>query len=263
MKSLKNYIAESTGVYPYVIKMPMAPSDAQVNTVESLLRAYQLVDISKPIKIVDDKFDFFDIPLKDVHCIHITLGTPISSYVLMQQLRNALVIPEKNIVVRTITEPVEINAQEQMFKNEEDAKAKSKGFTFASNLSTDRLYDPVEGPAVTNVFGDDYNKNLLLHLAHMKSERKSDEVDAPSSLFTWLDKHKAVELEPKQDVSDFNAHLDTPKPVTGTGDKSGPIDINVLGKEGNFNDAASNNYRIYVDKAGKRSSVKTSKVGKK
>lgn len=263
MKSLKSYIAESTGVHVYVIKTSMALSDAQVNTVESLLHAYQLVDISKPTRIEDDQFDFFDMPTKDVHGIRITLSTPVSSYVLLQQIRNALAIPEKQIVVRAVTEPVEVEAEEQRFNRTSDAAAKDKGFTFASRLGTDRLHDPAEEPSVTDVFGDEYNKNLLMHLANIKAERKSDEVDAPSPLFSWLDKHNAAELEPKQDTSDFNAHIDTPKPVTGKGKKDGPVRADALGKEGNFDDGARNNYRIYSDKKGKRTSMQAPRADKR
>ena len=262
MKSLKNYIAESTKVHIYHIKLAMEPSSVQVNAVESLLRAYQLVDFSNPSRIEDDKFDFFDIHNKDVYCIRIVTSTPISSYVLQQQLRDALDIPENYIVVRAINEPVEIEAEEQRFKQVAADEAKQKGFTFASMLDTNREYQKDENPSVVNVFGDEYNKNLLANLANIKADRKSMEFEPHMSLFSWIDMKKVEPQEPVQDTSDFNAHLNTTKPITSKNKKDTAIDDQFLGTEGNFDDGAVTNIVRYNDKGTKRI-TKTPRANKK
>jgi len=255
MKSLKNYIAESTKVHVYHIKLAIEPSSAQVNAVESLLRAYQLVDFGKSTRIQDDKFDFFDITSKDVHCIRIVTGTPLSSYMIQQQLRDVLNIPEKYIVVRAVNEPIELEAEEQRFKQLAADEAKEKGFTFASMLDTDRIHQPDENPTLTNVFGNEYNKNLLANLANIKADRKSMEVEPHMSLFSWIDMKKVKPHEPIQDASDFNAHIDTPKPTSGKNNTAAAIDNQFLGTEGNFDDGAAKNIVRYNDKGTRRTTI--------
>lgn len=262
MKSLKNYIAESTKSHIYYIKVAMPLDNGQVNTLESLLRAYQLVDISKQTQIKDDQYDFFDIHNKDVHCIRIVTNMPLSSYIFMEQLRDALNIPEKYIVVRSTNEPVELEAEDARFKQQSADEAKAKGFTFASRLDTDRLYMDSEQPEDTDVFGDDYNKNLLGHLANIKAERKTMEFEPSSSLFSWIEMNKVKPREPVQDMQDFNANYDTPKPVTGKGVAKNPIRDASLSTEGNFDDGAVKNLQFYRDKQGNRVVMTASRANK-
>jgi len=255
MISFKKYIAESTGEYGYVLKLAMEPSEAQVNTVESLLRNYQLVDISKPTKVEDERFDFFDVPTRDVWTVKFVTAMPVSSYIIMQHLRDALDVSEKYIIVRTATEPVELEAEDERFKNDAAGEANEKGFTMASRLSTDRHYEDAEQTPVTGVYGDAYNKELLAHLAGIKASRKSDEIEPAAPLFSWLDMKKVTPAEPIQDASDFNAHLDTPKPVSGKGSDKAPIDTTALGAHGNFDDGATRNFKLYLDKTNQRRAI--------
>ncbi len=264
MKSLKNYIAESTKPHIYYIKVAMPLNDAQVGIIKSLLNIYQLSDFGALTKIEDDQFDFFDIYNKEVHSIRIVTNMPLSSYVVQQQLRDALNISEKFIVVRGTNEPIELEAEDQRFKQKEAEEAKAKGFTFANRLNTDRLYDDAEQPEVTSVFGNDYNKNLLNHLANIKAERKSMEIEPSCGLFSWIEMNKVKPLEPIQDAADFNAGYDTPKPVTGKGNVSGPIkdENKVLGPDGNFDDGSVKNIQFYADKQGKRKVVQAPRANK-
>lgn len=256
MKSLKNYIAESTKMYIYYIKVPMKLSDSQMNDIESVLKSYQLVDFGKQIQIPDDKFDFFDIPDKDVHSIRFVTNMALSSYIIMQSIRHILNIQEKLIVIRGVNEPVELEAELQKFKQDVATEVKDSGFTFASRLDTDRTYDPAEQPDITDVFGNDYNKNLLSYLASIKDDRKSTEFEPHSALFSWVDMKKVKPGEPIQDIADFNAHLDTPKPTTGKSKKMA-IDSRVVGANGNFDDGAANKIAFYKNKQGKKTSIVT------
>ena len=251
MKSLKTYIAESTKVHIYNIKLAMEPSSEQVNTVESLLRTYQLLDFGKPTRIEDDKFDFFDVHTKDVHLIRIATNIPLSSYVIQQQLRDALDISEKYIVVRAVNEPIELEAETLRLKQLAADEAKQNGFTFASKLDTNRLYPEDEDTPVNNIFGDEYNKNLLANLANIQAERKSLDVEPHMALFSWIDMKKVAPHEPLQDTSDFNAHIDTPKPTIGKNNKDSAIDNQYLGTEGNFDDGAVMNTVRYKEKTTK------------
>jgi hypothetical protein len=253
VKTLKTYIAESTKMYVYYIKVAIPLSSTQVNAIEQLMSNYQLVSFGKLTQIKDDKYDFFDIPDKNVHSIRIITTTPLSSYITNQLIRDTLNIQEKLIVVRGINEPVELEAELQQFKQESENEIKTNGFTFASMLDTNRLYDNAEQPNTLNVFGDEYNKNLLANLANIKADRKQTEFDAHSNLFSWIDMKKVKPGEPAQNTDDFNAKYNTPKPVTG---KTKVIDNNnVLGADGNFSNGAVKNIKFYTDKQNKRKAI--------
>lgn len=264
MRSIKEYIAESTTEHAYILKMAVEPSDAQVNTVESLLRNYGLVHFSKLKKVEDERFDFFDVAAKDVYSIRFVTRTPLSSYVLQQDLRTALNVPEKYIVVRTSNEPVEVEAEDERFKQMTDEDAEKNGLDSASRLSIKRFYDDAEQPQDNVLYGDDYNKKFLGYLAGIKATRKPDEYEAPAPLFSWIDMKKVKPAEPQQDAADFNAAYDTPKPVVGKGTNKLPINATAMGSNGNLDDGAVNNVRLLIDpKTGKRSAVVAPRAAKK
>ncbi len=141
MKSIREYIAESTREHAYILKMAIEPSEAQVNTVESLLRGYGLVHFSKLMKVEDERFDFFDITSRDVYSIRFVTKVPLSSYVIMQDIKTALNVPEKFIVVRTSNEPVEVEAEDERFKDMATADAAEDGLVPAPRLSIKQFYD--------------------------------------------------------------------------------------------------------------------------
>ena len=263
MKSLQNYITESAKEHVYHIKLACKPSEEQLTAIESYLKIYDLTNFSKPVELKDDKIDFFDIMQKQVHCIKFATMMTVSPYVLQQQLRDATQIPEKFIIVRSIDDPVDIAASEQLFKQKSDEEAKKQGFTMAGMLDTERTYDKDEEPTIADLFGNDYNKAFLANLAKIKANRKSTEIEPKSGLFSWLDKHKVTEQEPVQDTSDFNAHIDTPKPAIANNSHADVIDPKDLGLEGNFDDGVKNNVRFYNDKTGKREVKSAPRVSKK
>lgn len=265
MKSIKEYIVESTKEHAYILKMAVEPSTPQLNTVESLLRGYGLVHFSKLMKVEDERFDFFDIPSRDVYSIRFVTKAPLSSYVIMQDIKTALNVPEKYIVVRTSNEPVEVEAEDERFKEMVTADAVKDGLQRAPMLSIKQFYDDAEQPATDGLFGDDYNKKFLSYLAGIKVSRPTDEVDPPSPLFSWIDMKKIKPAEPMQDAADFNANYDTPKAITkAKGNEPEPVKAIALGSAGNLDDGAVDNVRLLVDpKTGKRSAVKAPRASKK
>ena len=88
------------------------------------------------------------------------------------------------------------------------------------------------------------------------------EFEPSSGLFGWIEMNKVKPLEPVQDMQDFNAAHDTPKPVTGKGITKNPIRDNALGTEGNFDDGVVNNMQFYRDKNGKRAVITASRANK-
>ena len=254
MKSFKEYLAESTRESHYMIKLAMEPTDAQIDVIETWLKRHDLIDISKPTKLSNDKIDFSDVPNKQVWQIAVITGVPISSYMIMQQLRNALNIPEEYIVVRSSSEPVEIYAQDGEFDAEVNAMIADKSLHHASLLSTDRFYNTGEEPLLRDLYGNDYNKKMLDYLGKVADDRKTDRYEAPAPLFSWIDMDKVKDNLVVTD--DFNKDYDTPKPVyKGKGKDTAPVNTNYLGRNGNFDDAVATNVRILKDNKGKRETV--------
>lgn len=253
MKSFKQYLAENAREYGYVIKLVVEPTEEQCTSLANYLQQFSLMDITAPQLLTGDNMDFVDIQNSNVYQINFVTGQPLSSYITMQGLRDVLNVAEKLIVVRTATEPVEMNADRRMTELGFIKKAAGLDLEPAPRLSTDRLYMDVEQPITTDIYGDAYNKRFLDYLASVKQTRPTDEYNAPSPLFSWLDMSKVKSAEPVQDTADFNARYDTPKPVTKvTGNVPNPTPRSGLGAEGNFDDGAANLYKFYQDADGKR-----------
>lgn len=253
MKSFKQYLAESTREYGYVIKLAQQPTDEQCDAVERYLHQFGLVEITKPMQLEGDALDFADIQNHSVYQINFVTTMPLSSYITMEGLRDVLNVPEKLIVVRTAVEPVELNADRHMIELGFNQKAREMGLSPGARLSTDRLYDPIEQPVVTDAFGNSYNKKFLDYLADVKATRPSDEYEPSAPLFSWLQMKDVKDREPVQDKADFNAGYSAPKPVSkAQGKAEPPIAATALGPDGNFDDGSKHLYRFFTDKDGKK-----------
>lgn len=253
MKSFKEYLAESTREYGYVIKLAQQPTDEQCDAVERYLHQFGLVEITRPVQLQGDALDFADIQNHQVWQINFFTTVPLSSYITMEGLRDVLNVPEKLIVVRTAVEPVELNADRHMIELGFRQKAKDMGLTPAARLSTDRFYEPIEEPTTTDIFGNAYNKRFLDYLADVKATRPTDEYEPSAPLFTWIQMKDVKDREPIQDKADFNAGYSAPKPVTkAPADAKPPTPVDGLGPEGNFDDGSKHLYKFYKDKDGNR-----------
>jgi len=217
MKNFQKYLAEGAKNHVYIIKFAMKPTEEQVEVIENWLTRFDLKSSSKLAEIKNDTKDFIDVPNRSIYVIEITLGTPVSQYILLQDLKTAANISEDHMVVRSSDEPIQIYAEVDSWKRSQNAEAKKQGFSNAARLSTDRLYTDAEQPPITNLFGNEYNKNFLAYLSSVEESRPSQIVEPPSALFSWI-KEEVPPQEPHQDTSDFNKHIDTPKPTTAGSD---------------------------------------------
>lgn len=254
MKSFKQYLKESVQEHVFALRLVAQPTENQLATIHTYLQKYDLVSIDAPENL-QDKLDFFANPHKDVWQIRFVTGMPMSSYILMQELKSALDIPEDYIVVRASNEPVELQLDDCEFDCEVEDIKKSKDLTTAAMLSTDRFYDDAEQPLVVDVFGDAYNKKLLDYLRSVSDERPTEEYEAPAPLFSWIDMNKVM-ADQAVEPTDFNAQFDTPKPVNaGKGTTTPPIEPIRLGSHGSFDDGAAVKTALLKDKSGKREAV--------
>ena len=161
----------------------------------------------------------------------------------------------KYIVVRAPNEPIERDAEYNVWNRLEDAAAEKAGKAHAARLSTNREYDAAEQPPAGPLFGNEYNKNLLSYLAGVADSRPNMEVEPSAPLFSWLQMEDIAPGEPIQDTSDFNAQFDTPKPTTRGSDRK-PVDNVYVNSKGSMSDNSLSKVKFFKDpKTGKAMQV--------
>lgn len=255
MKLFKEYLEESQNTHTYRIKIVVEPTEDRMESIERLLKRYDLISVSTPQKISNPQktsLEFRDIDNENEWYVDVSIGMPLSSYILQQELRAALDIPEKFIVVRNDNEPIEVESQKQQMLRDLRAKLKDDGYTEkASLLSTNRYYLDAEQPAIEDAYGDKYNKKFLNLLADIAKNRKNQEFEAQDGHIK-ISELKKVKQEPTQDIADFNANYDTPKPVTKPKSPVNyPVDPNYLTSNGNFDDDSKTYFTIAKNKNNK------------
>lgn len=254
MKSFKALLSESSKVYSYRLKTVVNMNDTQLEDMERLLRRYNLLDIRAPKKIAakDDSLEFRDIENADVYYMDFTVGVPMSAYILQQELRGALNLPEKFLVVRADNEPIEVDSTRNQLLRALDQKAKDEGFSQkGSLLSTDPEYLDAEQPIVKDAYGDKYNHKFLNLLAQVAQSRKNQTFQTSSDLNPVKEMQTTVR-QPVQDTQDFNAHVPGVKPVYDPKKMDEPVEFNMLAPDGNFDDDTKQYFRVSKDAQGKK-----------
>ena len=195
-KSFKDYVGDNEREYPLRIKTVSEIGDDEMELIERVLRKYVIKDITSPAKTIMQKhpLDFTDINNAEVWIIDVVTALPTSAYVLQQELKLALALPEKYLVVRAANDPLEVESQRMVSNDEIDMEAMEQGLSPAPRLSTNASYDEDELDELENpVYGDEYNKRFLEIVAQIASERQNFSA-LPDS--TELDQGGTVKDEP-------------------------------------------------------------------
>jgi hypothetical protein len=246
MSQFKQLLQESKKVYTYRLKTVVPLDDARMDILERFLRRYDLLSMGAPhgLDPIHDSLEFRDLDNAEVNSVDFSIGVPMSAYILQQEIRACLSLPEKFLVVRADNEPVEVEGSRNQMLRDLDKIAQEKGFSHKSSLlSTNREYLPAEQPSVQDVYGDEYNKRFLNMLAQVAATRKNQVFQSQSDL-NDLNMITSTSQEPKQDVADFNDKHDTPKPVYKVDKKiAEPVASAVLAPDGNLDDDSKTYFR--------------------
>lgn len=251
MSMFKQKLQESKKTYTYRLKTVVSLDDERLEILERFLNRYELLDMGSPRSMdpIHDSLEFRDLDNAEVNSVDFSIGVPMSAYILQQEIRACLSLPEKFLVVRADNEPVEVEGGRNQMLRDLDQIAKEKGLHHKSSLlSTDRNYLDAEQPSVTDVFGDKYNKKFLNMLAHVAATRKdqifTSHMDLnPVSQMTQMNK--------AADMPDFNDGHDTPKPVYKVQTPVvPPVDTTMLAPDSNFDDDSKQYFRSDVDSKG-------------
>ena len=128
VKSFHDYIKENEREYHIRIKTVVPLGDVEMEYIERILSKYIPIDITSPVKTIMQKhpLDFQDIRNAEVWIVDVVTELPASAYVLQQELKLALNIPEKYLVVRSANDPLEVETQRMVSNDEIDMEAMEK-----------------------------------------------------------------------------------------------------------------------------------------
>ena len=158
---------------------------------------------------------------------------------MQQELKNLLNVTENFLVVRNAQEPIEVYAEREQERLDQEAEAAEKGLSAVVRLSTDRFYRDDEQPVVKDTYGNEYNRGFLSYLDDVAKSRKSTRVEPSSSLFSWLEMDKVPEQSPVQDPQNFNAHIPGAPGAEKTKKKvTKPVNYDNLNPTGGFANSA-------------------------
>lgn len=241
---LREYLTAGERTYNYRIKTVVPMDDSVLDRIEYCLMKYQPTEVGAVHKTIFQKhpLDFPGVTNKEVYFIDVTTSLPASAYLLQQEIRLALAIPEKFIIVRAENEPTEVENASMNAIADMDADATKR------NLKKAALVDEPDCPEATefdssDLYGDKYNSKLTSYLAQIAAEREAIIVKTKNAPFSWLETSDN-ELDPKQDASDFNAAIAPKSAATATSKKPSK------NAAGNFNNNSVTHKRIYKNKNG-------------
>lgn len=245
---IKQYIKESEKEYHLRIKTICPITDKEMDKIEHVITKFDPLDITRPKKTILQKnpLDFPFIDSAEVWIIDVTFRLPASPFVLRETLRKALDIPEKWVVVRTYSDPLEDEeARENAIKDIDD-EAKRRGLVPAPLLSTDSKYPEANDVDSKTLFGDEYNNSLLNYLNTIEKEKKEKQ-KSKDSPFNWLDINKDL----PEENGDYNKDL----PIETNKHKPHPIssvklpDRKILG---DIDDKNTTIKKVFLDKNGNK-----------
>lgn len=256
MKTFKQRLLEAHREFHYRLKTVVDLTDERMEDVERLLNRYHLVRMGSIQKLDGDldTLEFADVENADISYLDFVIGVPVSAYILQQEMRSILNVPEKFVVVRADNEAVEVDsARIQLLQTLDKVAAEAGHAQAGSLLSTDREYLDVEQPLVQDAFGDTYNKRFLNLLSKVASHRPSETYLAHSDFIT-PEQLKAHEKSMPLVSDEFNKAYSTPKPVYKNKfeDLPEPVESSLVNTTGGLDDDRKRYFRVKKSDAGKQ-----------
>ena len=254
MKTFKQRLMEAQREFHYRLKTVVDLTDHRMENLERLLDRYKLIRIGA-IQKVDgdlDTLEFADVENADIRYVDFAIGVPVSAYILQQEIRSILNVPEKFVVVRSDNEAIEVDsARIQLLQTLDKVAAEAGHSLDASLLSTDPRYLDAEQPVVKDAFGDEYNKKFLNYLSKVASTRTSSDYYTQDDFLTAAEREAhAKKMNPE--MEDFNKGYDTPKPVYKNKyeDLPEPVEPTLINMTGGLDDDRKRYFKVKKNKKG-------------
>jgi len=149
-KTLADYLLNAKKDYKYTIRVAVEDISSQdISRIENNLKAYDLIDVSKPKKTIFQKtpYGFAEPMNSEVVIFDVTTSLPASCFYLAREIAKILKISEIRVVVNGLDNPTpELNVDE------------------VKKISDDDNID------VSELYGDEYNKNMLKTIMDAKKK---------------------------------------------------------------------------------------------
>ena len=162
MKSLTHYLTESERTYNFRIKIANMIEDEVMDRLETCLEKYDMKSLTKPKKtpIQEHPMDFQTLSNAEVYIMDAELQYPVSANQLYEYISQSVGVPANQLVVINKDHPEEIARE---------AAIQEEGDVYVTKLD-DADYTDAKKHDVAEVFGDEYNANMLKELETRKYE---------------------------------------------------------------------------------------------
>ncbi|MCS7316756.1 MAG: hypothetical protein NZZ41_00335 [Candidatus Dojkabacteria bacterium] len=207
MKKFISYLIESLKIYEYKIKFCFEPSEEMIKTLAIYLQKYDPIELTEPERTIIQKnpLDFPDVENTEIFIMTFKTHLPLSSYILEQEIKNWLCIPEKYVVVRSKLEPMNVESDIINSKEEIEQEAEKNKYHILPKLSSNEEYP--ESEKIQNgkdYFSNEQVENLKLYMRELKKQRINGLYALSSEI--------AFEINKNFDDNDFNKSIkDAPK----------------------------------------------------
>lgn len=255
MYSFYDYLIKSTREYRYRIRTVLTLNELHLDKIENVFLKYDLISIDGPKKTIMQArpTDFINMSAAEVFIVDVVTRIPVSPYILTQEIRCALNVPESFLVIRSSDDPNEIQAVNDVEEIEIAKIAANKKLMPAALLSTDPSYLEYQSISPDHIAGDEYTKKFLRYLAKVKAERPVIVIE-PINKRRMFDYLKDQPLDPE-----YYKAADYVKPVAVKPGTSVEIPAPVS-NFGNFDDTIKTLNRTYADRNGEKVLITAKKI---
>ena len=196
MKTFTQYLSEAVKEIPIRIKLATDLTDEMIETIESELARYDVVNVAKPVKTImqEHPLDFgTKIRNAEVVIIDATVRMPISAETFRRNLSDKLAIPYDYVVVRNANDPLEAENEAEVIRQG------ATGEDYEPKMGQDYTEEE-QGEDGKKFAGEEFKANFLKTLTDNKDknpDRAQIEVEGPLSVKT--PKAEKDTSQPKED----------------------------------------------------------------
>ena len=179
MKTFTQYLSEAVKEIPVRIKLATDLTDEMIETIESELARYDVVNVAKPVKTIvqEHPLDFgTKIRNAEVIIIDATVRMPISAETFRRNLSDKTGIPYDYVVVKGANDPLEAENEAEIKRNTANAE------DYEPKIGQE--YTDEEGKVEGEHFGEKHKENFLKTLQDNKEkdpDRAEVTVEGPLS----------------------------------------------------------------------------------
>ena len=169
MDNFRDYILLAKTDYEYSLKFAFPLTEANVLTIERVSQKYGVSDISKPVRLPIQRspLDFKNVENVEVYAMNITTQYPASTELFHQELRQALNVAEKLVVVRGKGDPY----TEETLKINAYKDAQEEG-TYKTRLLNSENEESADREIGEKLYGEKYNDTLKDVLDKYRKDEK-------------------------------------------------------------------------------------------